>query len=141
MQFDLFLFGQEMSSMPAVARAAEELGFDGLWTAETAHNPFLLVGGFFVPLETVPKVFYPFEYLSMFRYGFEGMIYSQYEDNPLIFNGQSYNLIGTNYNFQVHSSPCLDFVERGAHSDGRHRPRHPAAGTVRDVYDQQPQDH
>lgn len=103
--------------------------------------PFLLVGGFFVPLETVPKVFYPFEYLSMFRYGFEGMIYSQYEDNPLIFNGQSYNLIGTNYNFQVHSSPCLDFVERGAHSDGRHRPRHPAAGTVRDVYDQQPQDH
>ena len=41
MQFDLFLFGQEMSSMPAVARAAEELGFDGLWTAETAHNPFL----------------------------------------------------------------------------------------------------
>ncbi len=41
MQFDLFLFGQEMSSMPAVAHAAEELGFDGLWTAETAHNPFL----------------------------------------------------------------------------------------------------
>ena len=40
--------------------------------------PFLLVGGFFVPLETVPKVYYPFEYLSMFRYGFEGMIYSQY---------------------------------------------------------------
>lgn len=32
--------------------------------------PFLLVGGFFVPLEKVPKVFYPFEYLSMFRYGF-----------------------------------------------------------------------
>ena len=27
--------------MPAVAAAAEELGFDGLWTAETAHNPFL----------------------------------------------------------------------------------------------------
>ena len=41
MQFDLFLFGQEMGSMPALARAAEELGFDGLWTAETAHNPFL----------------------------------------------------------------------------------------------------
>lgn len=49
--------------------------------------PFLLVGGFFVPLSTVPKVFYPFEYLSMFRYGFEAMIYSQYEDNPLVVNG------------------------------------------------------
>lgn len=75
--------------------------------------PFLLVGGFFVPLETVPKVFYPFEYLSMFRYGFEGMIYSQYENNPLVVNGVSYNLIGTEYNFSVtlnifrlHSQSC-----------------------------------
>jgi probable F420-dependent oxidoreductase len=41
MQFDLFLFSQDLARMPAVARAAEELGFDGLWTAETAHNPFL----------------------------------------------------------------------------------------------------
>jgi probable F420-dependent oxidoreductase len=41
MQFDLFLFSQELARMPAVARAAEELGFAGLWTAETAHNPFL----------------------------------------------------------------------------------------------------
>jgi len=64
--------------------------------------PFLLVGGFFVPLETVPKVYYPFEYLSMFRYGFEGMVYAQYENNPLVFNGQATNLIGTRYNFEVH---------------------------------------
>ena len=41
MQFDLFLFSQDLARMPAVAHAAEELGFDGLWTAETAHNPFL----------------------------------------------------------------------------------------------------
>jgi probable F420-dependent oxidoreductase len=41
MKFDLFLFSQDLSAMPHVARAAEELGFDGLWTAETAHNPFL----------------------------------------------------------------------------------------------------
>jgi ABC-type multidrug transport system permease subunit len=61
--------------------------------------PFLLVGGFFVPLQTVPKVFYPFEYTSMFRYGFESMIYSQYENNPLIIDGRSYPQIGVNYNF------------------------------------------
>ena len=63
--------------------------------------PFLLVGGFFVPLETVPKVYYPFEYLSMFRYGFEGMIYAQYEGNPLSFGGTTQDLIGTRYNFEV----------------------------------------
>ena len=40
--------------------------------------PFLLVGGFFVALETVHWIYCPFEYLSMFRYGFEGMIYAQY---------------------------------------------------------------
>ena len=27
--------------MPELTRAVEEIGFDGLWTAETAHNPFL----------------------------------------------------------------------------------------------------
>ncbi len=41
MKFDLFLFSQELSWMGATARAAEALGVDGLWTAETAHNPFL----------------------------------------------------------------------------------------------------
>lgn len=37
----------------------------------------------------------------MFRYGFEGMIYAQYENNPLEFNGQTKELIGTTYNFEV----------------------------------------
>jgi probable F420-dependent oxidoreductase len=41
MQFDLFLFSEDLAQMPTVARTAEALGFDGLWTAETAHNPFL----------------------------------------------------------------------------------------------------
>ena len=72
--------------------------------------PFLLVGGFFVPLETVFEIYYPFEYLSMFRYGFEAMIYSQYENNPLTFNGQTVNLIGTTYNFQVLYLSNLDFL-------------------------------
>ena len=63
--------------------------------------PFLLVGGFFVPLETVFEIYYPFEYLSMFRYGFEAMVYSQYENNPVVFNGVSYDVMASNYHFQV----------------------------------------
>ena len=30
-----------LAEVPEIARAAEELGFDCLWTAETMHNPFL----------------------------------------------------------------------------------------------------
>lgn len=41
MQFDTFLFSHDLAQMTGVARAAEAAGFDGLWTAETAHNPFL----------------------------------------------------------------------------------------------------
>jgi probable F420-dependent oxidoreductase len=41
MQFDTFLFSHALDRMAAVAQAAEHAGFDGLWTAETAHNPFL----------------------------------------------------------------------------------------------------
>jgi probable F420-dependent oxidoreductase len=41
MKFDLFLFSGELGGMAQTARSAEALGFDGLWTAETAHNPFL----------------------------------------------------------------------------------------------------
>lgn len=61
--------------------------------------PFLLVGGFFVPLETVFEIYYPFEYLSMFRYGFEAMVYSQYKNNPVVFNGVSYDVMASNYHF------------------------------------------
>jgi hypothetical protein len=63
--------------------------------------PFLLVGGFFVPLETVFPIYYPFEYLSMFRYGFESVVYSQYQNNPISFNGELKYPIGTQYNFQI----------------------------------------
>jgi probable F420-dependent oxidoreductase len=31
----------DLSQMPALARFADEAGFDGLWTFETAHEPFL----------------------------------------------------------------------------------------------------
>jgi probable F420-dependent oxidoreductase len=41
MKFDASLLVHDLSQMPAVARFADEAGFDGLWTFETAHEPFL----------------------------------------------------------------------------------------------------
>jgi hypothetical protein len=37
----------------------------------------------------------------MFRYGFEAMVYSQYENNPINFEGTRYYPIGTNYKFVI----------------------------------------
>lgn len=37
----------------------------------------------------------------MFRYGYEAMIYSQYENNPVTFNGITYDILKDNYKFQV----------------------------------------
>lgn len=36
--------------------------------------PLLLVGGFFAPLSEVPKFYYIFEYISMFKYGFQTFV-------------------------------------------------------------------
>ena len=41
MKFDTTLLATELSDMPALTRAAEAIGFDGIWTSETAHDPFL----------------------------------------------------------------------------------------------------
>ncbi|MBN1451770.1 MAG: TIGR03617 family F420-dependent LLM class oxidoreductase [Anaerolineales bacterium] len=41
MKFDAALAPMHLNNVPAVAEAAEELGFDCLWTSETQHNPFL----------------------------------------------------------------------------------------------------
>ena len=41
MKIDLTLLFHTLSDMPALVRAAEEIGFDGLWTAETNSDPFL----------------------------------------------------------------------------------------------------
>jgi alkanesulfonate monooxygenase SsuD/methylene tetrahydromethanopterin reductase-like flavin-dependent oxidoreductase (luciferase family) len=30
-----------LKDVPALARAAEDIGFDGLWTSETQHDPVL----------------------------------------------------------------------------------------------------
>ncbi len=41
MKFDTYLITHDLQQMPAITQAIEALGFDGIWTAETAHNPFL----------------------------------------------------------------------------------------------------
>ena len=41
MKFDAALAPMHLTDVPAVAEAAEALGFDALWTQETQHNPFL----------------------------------------------------------------------------------------------------
>lgn len=41
MKFDVTIFPDDLNTMPNLARKVEDMGFDGLWTAETAHSPFL----------------------------------------------------------------------------------------------------
>ena len=41
MKIDTGLLVNDLHRMPAIARAADDLGFDGLWTFETANEPFL----------------------------------------------------------------------------------------------------
>ncbi len=41
MKIDVGILVPNLMDMPAAARAAEEIGFDGLWTSETQHDPFL----------------------------------------------------------------------------------------------------
>ena len=41
MKFDAVLSPTSLKDVPAIAKAAEEVGFDTLWTQETQHDPFL----------------------------------------------------------------------------------------------------
>lgn len=41
MKFDAALPPVDLKDVPALAKAAEEIGFDALWTSETQHDPFL----------------------------------------------------------------------------------------------------
>jgi len=41
MKFDAALAPIGLKNVPAIAKAAEEIGFDALWTQETQHDPFL----------------------------------------------------------------------------------------------------
>ncbi len=41
MKFDAALPPVHLKDVPAIAKAAQEIGFDALWTQETQHDPFL----------------------------------------------------------------------------------------------------
>lgn len=41
MKFDASLPSVPLKDVPAIAKAAEAIGFDALWTSETQHDPFL----------------------------------------------------------------------------------------------------
>ena len=41
MKLDMTIAIEDLRDVPALAREAETLGVDGLWTAETRHDPFL----------------------------------------------------------------------------------------------------
>src|SRR5574339_1146545 len=41
MKLDAALPPVQLKDVPAIAKAAEEIGFDALWTQETQHDPFL----------------------------------------------------------------------------------------------------
>ena len=41
MKFDAALPIVQLKDVPAIAKAAQEIGFDALWTQETQHDPFL----------------------------------------------------------------------------------------------------
>lgn len=41
MKLDTGLLVAALQDVPAAAKAAEDMGFDALWTAETSHDPFL----------------------------------------------------------------------------------------------------
>ncbi len=41
MKFDVTIFPKDLNDTSEIARQVEAYGFDGLWTAEAQHNPFL----------------------------------------------------------------------------------------------------
>lgn len=41
MKFDVSLLVHDLGQMPALAHFADDLGFDGIWTLETSHEPYL----------------------------------------------------------------------------------------------------
>jgi hypothetical protein len=62
--------------------------------------PLMLVCGFFVSLDQVPKFFYWMEYLSMFKYGYEAVINNQYNHLVDCGDGVYCNLLDTKFKFK-----------------------------------------
>ena len=42
-----------------------------------------LTSGFFVNMNDIPYIFYPFKYISVFRYSYQGLAYNEFTDNDL----------------------------------------------------------
>lgn len=55
--------------------------------------PLLLVGGFFAPLNQVHDFYRIFEYISMFKYGYQSLVESQFVDGFLYINGKTISTI------------------------------------------------
>lgn len=58
--------------------------------------PLMLVGGFYAPNQSVPDFFRIFEYISVFKYHYQTLVYAQFYNKR---DGWSINLKGVNYNF------------------------------------------
>ena len=41
MKFDVTVFAEDLNNASTLAKTVEDYGYDGLWVAEAAHNPFL----------------------------------------------------------------------------------------------------
>ena len=55
--------------------------------------PFILVGGYFAPLSEVHDFYISIEYLSLYKFGYEALAYSQFYDGLNVtgsYDGQSY---------------------------------------------------
>ncbi len=65
--------------------------------------PLLLVGGFFAPLNQVHDFYRVFEYISMFKYGFQTMVESQFTDDYLYINGDTISTLTleSEFDFEV----------------------------------------
>ncbi len=48
MKFDATLLTEDLNSVPDLVKEMEDMGFDGVWTPETAHNPYypLVLGAY-----------------------------------------------------------------------------------------------
>jgi len=44
--------------------------------------PFMLFAGFFVSTDSIPVYLKIFEYLSIFKYGYQGLMMNEFNDNP-----------------------------------------------------------
>ncbi len=47
-----------------------------------------LTSGFFVNMDNIPYIFYPFKYISVFRYSYQGFAYNEFIDNDLNCNNK-----------------------------------------------------